>query len=72
MNNFQEALASPITESLDIVKKMDLPNGKQTQTIGFPVKMTGYEFEIYRNPPIIGEHNEEVIEEWLHSTAIRN
>ncbi|MDM5281902.1 CaiB/BaiF CoA transferase family protein [Peribacillus frigoritolerans] len=69
VNDFQEALASPITESLDIVKRMDLPNGKQTQTIGFPVKMTGYEFEIYRNPPIIGEHNEEVIEEWLHSTG---
>lgn len=59
VNDFPEALVSPITQSLNIVKTMDLPNGEQTQTVGFPVKMTGYEFEIYRTPPLIGEHNDE-------------
>ncbi|KKI90495.1 carnitine dehydratase [Bacillus sp. SA1-12] len=66
VNDFKEALANPITESLNIMKTMNLPNGVQTPTIGFPVKMTGYEFEIYQNPPLIGEHNNEVIKEWLH------
>lgn len=65
LNDFSEALASSVTQSLKIVHHLDLPNGEQTQTVGFPVKMTGYEFDIYRKPPAIGEHNEEVMEEWL-------
>jgi crotonobetainyl-CoA:carnitine CoA-transferase CaiB-like acyl-CoA transferase len=72
VNDFPEALASPITQSLDIVKTMDLPNGERTQTVGFPVKMTGYEFEIYRTPPLIGAHNDDVIKEWLHSSVVES
>ncbi|WP_026565762.1 CaiB/BaiF CoA transferase family protein [Bacillus sp. UNC41MFS5] len=68
VNNFAEALASPITKSLNILETMELPNGEQTTSVGFPVKMTNYEFEIYRMPPKLGQHNEQVIEEWLHPT----
>lgn len=70
INDFQEALINPMTQSLDILHKMDLPNGEQTPTIGFPVKMTDYEFQIYRQPPLRGEHNEEVIKDWLQATPI--
>lgn len=70
VNDFAEALENSITQSLDILTKMDLPNGEQTMAVGFPVKMTDYEFEIYRNPPQLGQHNDQVIEEWLHPSEV--
>ena len=70
VNDFAEALANPVTKSLNILKEMNLPNGEQTTAVGFPVKMTDYEFEIYRIPPKLGEHNEQVIEEWLHPSKV--
>jgi hypothetical protein len=30
-----------------------------------PMKMTGYEFSVYRHPPQLGKHTEEVFAEWL-------
>ena len=38
---------------------------KVQQRWDFRVKMTDYEFEIYRIPPKLGEHKEQIIEEWL-------
>ncbi len=71
VNDFAEALASPITHSLNILKEMNLPNGESITAVGFPVKMTDYEFEIYRIPPKLGEHNEQVIEEWLGHKVVK-
>ncbi|WP_338448896.1 CoA transferase [Niallia oryzisoli] len=70
VNDFAEALANPITESLNILREMNLPNGEQTLTIGFPVKISDYEFEIYRTPPQLGEHNKQVIKEWLNPSKV--
>jgi len=46
-----------------------LPNRSQTRTVGFPVKMSDYAFSIYRSPPLLGEHTDEVIGEWLGKDA---
>ncbi|WP_318509492.1 CoA transferase [Bacillus sp. T3] len=70
VNDFSEALAHPITHSLNILEKLELPNGVQTSTVGFPVKLTDYRFEIYRNPPKLGQHNDQVIKEWLQSSEV--
>jgi crotonobetainyl-CoA:carnitine CoA-transferase CaiB-like acyl-CoA transferase len=35
------------------------------QAISGIMKMTGYEFSVYRHPPLLGEHTEEVFTEWL-------
>jgi len=72
VNDFAEALASPITQSLNILRDMNLPNGERISTVGFPVKISNYEFDIYRNPPQLGEHNTEVIKEWLNSNGVGN
>jgi len=32
------------------------------------MKMSGYEFEIRQPPPLLGEHSQEVFEEWLADT----
>jgi len=29
------------------------------------MKMTDFEFSVYRRPPLLGEHTEEVFADWL-------
>lgn len=64
VNDFSEALASPMAQSLNIVRDLPLPNGSSIATVGFPVKVKGYEFSVYRKPPLLGEHTNEVLQEW--------
>ncbi|MDG0029819.1 CoA transferase [Priestia sp. Y58] len=64
VNDFSEALASPMAQSLNIVRDLPLPNGSSIPTVGFPVKVKGYEFSVYRKPPLLGEHTSEVLQEW--------
>lgn len=64
VNDFSEALASPMAQTLNIVRDLPLPNGSSIPTVGFPVKVKGYEFSVYRKPPLLGEHTNEVLQEW--------
>ena len=65
INTYPEILNDPHVEFNKLVREMTLPNGRQTKTVAFPMKISGYEFSVYRNPPELGEHNEEVYAEWL-------
>ncbi|KPK18609.1 MAG: carnitine dehydratase [Betaproteobacteria bacterium SG8_41] len=65
INTYPEILADPQVTHLRLVQDMTLPNGKRTRTVAFPMKMTGYEFAVYRHPPLLGEHTEEVFADWL-------
>jgi crotonobetainyl-CoA:carnitine CoA-transferase CaiB-like acyl-CoA transferase len=65
INTFPEALTSNQIKSMDLVHPMTLPNNAKTKTTAFPIKMTDFDFEIYRSPPSLGAHNEEVADEWL-------
>jgi succinate--hydroxymethylglutarate CoA-transferase len=62
--NYAEVLAHPQVVSSEIVQPMPLPNGGETLTVGNPVKMSGYEFRVYQQPPLVGEHTEEIVREW--------
>ncbi|MBO1001938.1 crotonobetainyl-CoA:carnitine CoA-transferase CaiB-like acyl-CoA transferase [Pseudogracilibacillus auburnensis] len=66
VNDFQEILDDVHVKSMNIIENLTLPNGKKTKTIGYPIHMSDYEFEVFRSPPKLGEHNEEVYEEWLN------
>ena len=65
INTYPEILNDPHVQFNRLVRDMTLPNGKKTKTVAFPMKISGYEFSVYRNPPELGEHNEEVYAEWL-------
>lgn len=69
INTYREILADPHVREMGLIHELRLPNGVQTCTTAYPVKMTGYEFEISREPPQLGAHTEEVFEEWLGSPA---
>lgn len=65
INTYEQTLADPHVEGMNLVHPLTLPNGVETRTTGFPVDMTRYRFEVHRPPPRLGEHTEEVFEEWL-------
>ncbi len=70
INTYPETLADPQVKHMNLVRDMTLPNGKRTQTVAFPARISGYEFDVYRRPPLLGEHTEEVVAEWLETAAV--
>lgn len=72
VNNFPEILADKHVQHMDIVRELTLPNGAMTKTVGFPIGISGYNFEIRRAPPKLGEHNEEVFAEWTPRELIQS
>ena len=65
INSFQDILSDPHVLTMDLIKPLMLPNGVKTRTVGFPLKMSDYSFSVYRSPPSLGEHTDEVVGEWL-------
>lgn len=66
INTYPEALNDPHVESMGLVVPLSLPNGVETRTTGFPIKMSNFDFSIYRKPPKLGADNEQVMDEWLN------
>jgi crotonobetainyl-CoA:carnitine CoA-transferase CaiB-like acyl-CoA transferase len=54
----------PHVKHMNLVREMYLPNGVKTNTIAFPVNISEVGFDVYRAPPELGAHNEEVASEW--------
>jgi len=48
-----------------ILCSLVLPGGASTLSIGNPLRITDYAFQVTRNPPGLGEHGAEVFEDWL-------
>ena len=63
VNTYSQALADPQVAHMAWVLPLELPNGALTRTFGSPLKMRGERFDIYRAPPLLGEHTDEVLAE---------
>ena len=72
INTYAEALSDPQIEYMDLVVDLELPNGERTKTIAFPVSISGFQFEVFRTPPRLGEHTDEVMSEWLKGSNKEN
>lgn len=67
INNYADILSDPHITHMDIVKPLELPNGTTTYTTGFPVNISQFEFSVSQDPPQLGEHTNEVLNEWALS-----
>lgn len=65
INTFAEILTDPHVQHMGWVTDLTLPNGVATKTVGFPIGMSCHTFRIFRPPPKLGEHNQEVVNDWL-------
>jgi succinate--hydroxymethylglutarate CoA-transferase len=59
VNDYQQVLGDPSREH-GLMRSLTLPNGVETRTVAFPVAIAGYEFEIYRPQPQLGDHTADV------------
>lgn len=69
INSYGEILSDPQVEAMGLVVPLRLPNGVETKTTAFPVKISGFEFALRSGPPVLGAHNDEVAAEWLAEPA---
>lgn len=65
INTYPEILQSDQIDHMNLVLPVTLPNGHETKTVAFPIQMSDYEFDVFRSPPALGAHTDEVFHEWL-------
>jgi crotonobetainyl-CoA:carnitine CoA-transferase CaiB-like acyl-CoA transferase len=60
INTYSSVLEDEQVRHMQWVQPIALPGGKKTRTFGSPLRFGGKGFPIRRDPPSLGEHNEEV------------
>jgi crotonobetainyl-CoA:carnitine CoA-transferase CaiB-like acyl-CoA transferase len=60
INTYSQALADEQVTHMGWVQDITLPSGKRTKTFGSPLRFSGKGFDIRRDPPALGQHNDEV------------
>ena len=60
INSYSQVLADPQVAHMQWVQPITLPSGEKTRTFGSPLRFGGAGFPIQRDPPALGEHNDEV------------
>ena len=66
---YSQVLTDPQVAHMGWVMPLELPNGSSTLTFGSPLRLRGQPFNIYRRPPSLGEHTEEVMAELDYFTG---
>lgn len=65
INTYPETLGGEQVAHMNLVRPLTLPNGVKTRTTAFPIAMSDYDFDVYRAPPELGEHTDDVLNDWL-------
>ncbi len=65
INTIDKALSDPQTLSRNMVVEVEYENGKKLKILGNPIKMSEIEQEVFRRPPRLGEHTQEVLAKLL-------
>jgi len=56
-----EALNSQLIQDNEMVINSNGPEGRQIKMTGFPVKLSDTPSQLYRSPPLLGEHTKEIL-----------
>ena len=65
INSIDKALADPQTLSRNMVVEIEYPGGKRLKILGNPLKLSEIDEEVFRRPPYLGEHTEEILRDLL-------
>lgn len=69
--NYAEALNSEQALAREAVMEIDHPVEGRVKSIGFPVRLSDTVQRVRRPPPLLGEHNEEILDELGISSELR-
>ena len=64
--DIDEAFASPLATERQMRVEVEHPKSGRINQVGAPWKIDGQSSPIRTPPPLLGEHTEEVLREWLH------
>jgi len=64
--DIKEAFASPLATARDMRVEIEHPTSGRIDQVGAPWKIDGTSSPIRMPPPLLGQHSEEVLREWLH------
>lgn len=67
IHDYAEALNSAHVKEIGLIHSITLPSGKSFPTVGNPISLSGYQFQVRIPPADAGQHNADVTEEWLNS-----
>ncbi len=68
INTYSQVLADPQVEHMQWVEPVTLPGNVASKTVISPQRVSGVRLGVYRNPPALGEHTTEVLEELFLKT----
>lgn len=60
-----EALNDPQAVARDMIQSIEHPTIGEVKLLGFPYKFSNTPAQIYRHPPLLGEHTEEVVNTFM-------
>ena len=66
----KEALNDQLVKDTDMVILSDGPDNRKIKMTGFPVKLSETPAQLFRSPPKLGEHTEEILGDILHLSNI--
>lgn len=66
INNIEQALNEPQTKERELVIEMEHPFNKKLKMVGCPIKLSGTPIEYKMVPPLLGQHTEEVLKQYLN------
>ena len=59
--DIKQALTDPQALSRNMVVEYDHPKAGRVKAVGFPIKFSEEEFKVSNPPPLLGEHNREIL-----------
>jgi crotonobetainyl-CoA:carnitine CoA-transferase CaiB-like acyl-CoA transferase len=66
INTIDKALSDPQTLSRNMVVDIDYGQEQKLKIVGNPIKMSEVEQEVFKKPPRLGEHTEEILTRTLN------
>jgi crotonobetainyl-CoA:carnitine CoA-transferase CaiB-like acyl-CoA transferase len=68
ISTIQDVFNHPQAQARNLKVEIEHPTAGMVGFPGFPYKMSQTPAELYRPPPLLGEHNEEILNELLNYT----
>ena len=65
VNNIPQAINDPQVRARNMVVNVEHPEGGVTEVPGNPIKLSETSGDSFLSPPLLGQHTDEVFEEWL-------
>ena len=63
--DYAQVVTDPHTRARDMVVEMEHPEAGTVHALGIPVKLSATPGTIRRPAPLLGQHTDEVLREWL-------